>query len=318
MPFTSMPLNFGLDFTETIRSIKREIFGESIPPIFYHYTGLKGVLGIGGSCSFHAISTEDLADKTEIQHGVAIVQEEIQHALNRPGSRFAQWLLESLPDSLSARKAWTFTTCFCLELGSAFHCFKYGGYCLQVDTLSAPDPRLRPQGLLADVQYQRVLYVESEKRAAVRHAVDAIIACAGKSSRVNLQGPWAESIGRSHSRIAAQCLMDIVASLKSPEYAKDREWRIVCHPRFSIAASAPDLDDDAFRCLIKTRDDKKRYVELSILEQGQTFGSFPETVLPFSAIYVANDFREGSQEHSAILKMLERSGRPDIPLVPFP
>jgi hypothetical protein len=318
MPFTSWPLQFGFDLARTVLSITLDLRGKCIPSTLYHYTGLNGVLGIGNSCAIHATSVEDSKDQTEIEHGIDIIREEIQRKLRESGlTSFTRMLLESLPDALSARKHWTFVACFCPKRGSAFHCAEYGGYCLQFDTLSSSEPQLRAQGLYADVQYQHVVYKPSDQHKAIRRAVASITASAARNSSGERQGPWAESLVKSHARIVAQCLMDIIASLKSCKFAKDREWRIVCRPKSSLASSEPDLDDAAFNSRIEIRDDSKRRVELSVREQGEIIVPFPKRVVPFSAIYVTEDSHRRDEERSAILHMLEANGRSDIPLVPF-
>jgi hypothetical protein len=310
MSFTSWPLQFGLDLAETVGSI---------PPTLYHYTGLKGVLGIGNSCAVHAISTDDSKDRTEIEFGVGVVREEIKRRIAESGlTSFARMLLKSLPKALSARKRWTFVACFCPELGSSFHCGEYGGYCLEFDTYSTREPQLRPPVFYADVQYQHVIYDRTEQYEAIRQAIDSISACAVRNTRGEPQGPWAESMITIHTRTAAQCLMEIIASLKSSSFANDREWRIVCHPRSSLASSAPDLDDANFNSLIKIRDDSKRYIDLSVRPQGEILTAFPRAVVPFNKIHVPQDVYSRDEERLAIMEMLEANGRSDIPVIPFP
>ena len=319
MAFSSWPVAFGYDLAEAVQSIRLSLFGKGLPPVLYHYTGFRGVLGIGDSCALHAISTEDSKDQTEIQHGIEIVREEIQRKEESETNSFARTLLRSLPEALSSRKRWTLVACFCPDLGSTFHRSEYGDYCLRFDTLSSLDPQLRPRGLHADVRYQHVIYEPSEKHEAIRQAVNSIADATVRSSiGNNPQGPWVQSVVKLHARIAAQCLMDIIASLKSPTFCKDNEWRIVCCPRSSMASSAPDLDDHGFSPLINTRQDKKKYVELAVREQGETLVPFPRSAIPFRAIYVPDDFQRRENERLAILQMLGANGRSDIPLLKFP
>ena len=141
MSFSLRPVQFGNDLAETVHSIRLSLFGKGLPPVLYHYTGFKGVLGIGDSCALHAISTEDLEDQTEIQHGIEIVREEIQRKEGSNIDWFTRMLLRSLPETLSSRKPWTFVACFCPELGSAY-LRPLREYCLRFDTLSSPDPQL--------------------------------------------------------------------------------------------------------------------------------------------------------------------------------
>ena len=318
MPFTSWPLQFGLDLARGVREIRLNLLGKCIPPTLYHYTDLQGVLGIGNSCAIHATSVEDSKDQTEIAYGIGMTHEEIQRRVKESSlTRFARMLLESLPDALTARRPWTFVACFCPRRGSAFHCIEYGGYCLQFDTLSSPEPQLRAQGLYADVQYQHVIYASSDQHRAIRQAIASIVAAAVKNSHGDLKDPWMESITNAHARTAAQCLMDIIVSLKSIAFADDEEWRILCHPQSSLASSAPDLDDARFNSLIKARDDKKRYVALSACPQRKIITAFPKAIIPFSKIHVAQGLHRRDEERLAIMQMLEANGRGDIPVIPF-
>ena len=206
---------------------------------------------------------------------------------------------------------------FCSEPGSSFHCGEYGEYCLEFETGSSPDPQLRPLASYADVQYQHVIYDRSEQNETVRQAIDSICDCVARNTRGEPQGPWAESAVAMHARTAAQCLMDIVASFKASNFSNDREWRIVCHPKSSLASTAPDLDDANFNSQIKTHSDGKRYIELSVRPQGRIFSAFPRAVVPFSKIYVPQDVYSRDDERLAIMQMLEANGRSDIPVIPL-
>ena len=84
-----------------------------------------------------------------------------------------------------------------------------------------------------------------------------------------------------------------------------------------MASSAPGVDDNDFSLLINTRQDNKKCVELSVQEQGETLVPFPRSAIPFSAIYVPDDFQRRDNERLAILQMLGAKGRSDIPLLQF-
>ena len=312
MSFTSWPLDFAREVAEAVHSIRRDLFGQYLPPALYHYTSLEGVLGIGNSRILRATCVEDLGDQAEIRHGMEMVLAEIQQKEDSGIACFPKMVFTFLPETLAARKPWTFVACFCAKRASSFHQERYGPYCLRFDTLSSWDPRLRPLGLQADVQYHRVIYEPLQKRDAIRRALRSVVASAVSHSRGAPVGPWAASVARIHARMASQSLMDIISCFKGSDFRQDAEWRIVCRPRFSAAGSAPDLDDEGFRPLIKSGD--KRHVELRVQEQGEILVAFPRSVIPFSLIDGPDDSRRRDSDQQRIRQMLQENGRSDIEL----
>jgi hypothetical protein len=309
MPFSSWPLAFHQNLAETIGRIRRHLAPRHLPQALYHYTSFNGALGIIDSRALWATSVEDLEDQSEIHHGIEIVQAEVQRRQELCLAGFPQQLLRSLPEALSA--AWTFVACFRPQRVRQ----ERGPYCLQFDTFSNWEPRLRLSGLHADVQYHRVIYQPRKKRKAIHHAIDSIAKSAVRNSRGNLQGPWTESIVRTHARIASQSLMNIIASFKCCTFEWEDEWRVVCGPKYSAAASAPDRDDDGFKPLIKGgADGAKRHVELRIPEQQCTIDAFPRSEIPFSRIDIRDDCAGRDAERQRIHEALRDSGRSDIEL----
>jgi hypothetical protein len=251
-----------------------------------------------------------LEDQSEIYHGIEIAQAEIQRQ-ELCLEAFPQQLLRSLPEALSLRRAWTFVACFCPQ---RFQEERRGLHCLQFDTFSNWEPRLRPSGLHAEVQYHRVIYQPREKRKAIHSAVDSIAKSAVRNSRANLQGPWAEPMVRMHARIASQSLMNIIASFKRCTFEWEDEWRVVCSPKHSAAGSAPDMDDDRFRPLIKGGAEvAKRHVELRIPQwQRCIVDAFPRSEIPLSRIDMPDDCAGRDAERTCIREALSDSGRSDI------
>src|SRR5260370_27079289 len=107
--------------------------------------------------------------------------------------------------------------------------------------------------------------------------------------------------------------MNINSSFKCGTFEWEDEWRIVCRPRSSTAASAPDMDDDDFKPLIK-KDKKlnKRYVELRVPQQDDVLLAFPRSAIPFSAIHVCDDSAGRDAERQRIREMLQDGGQTDI------
>jgi hypothetical protein len=297
MPFSSWPLTFGHDLAETVGHIRSRLSPRQVPRALYHCTSTDGVLGIIDSKTLRATCVEDLKDQSEIYNGIEMIQAEVQRGRNLSVGSFPQQVLSLLSEALNTRRSWTFVACFRAKRGAKRVVQEYGPYCLQFDTFSNWEPRLRLPGLQADIQYHRVIYESARKCNAIQRAIDSIIILAAKNSRGDLRGPWAESIARIHARTASQSLMNIIASFKHSTFEWEDEWRIVCRPRCSIAGSAPDMADDGFRPLIKTDATRsgKRFVELRLVQQeNNVIRAFPGNAIPFSRIYVCDDSGTGT------------------------
>jgi hypothetical protein len=61
----------------------------------------------------------------------------------------------------------TFVTCFRFTQNEN----EREDYCLEFDTLSACEPRLRPTGLWAYVEYRRLIYWPEQQRRAIQQAI---------------------------------------------------------------------------------------------------------------------------------------------------
>lgn len=313
------PLAFHQDVAEAIGRIRRHLSPRRPPKNLHHYTSLDGALGIIDSRALWATRVEDLEDPSEIRHGVEMVRAEVQRRQELGLPRFPEQVLRFLSEVLIARRVWTFVACFRSKLAEK----ERGPYCLEFETLSDWEPRLRLSELHADVQYHRVIYQPSEKRKAIHCAIGSIVIAAARNSRGGPQGPWAESLARIYARIASQSLMNLIASFKCCIYEWEDEWRIVCGPRYSQNL-APDMDDDRFEPLIKPRaaafvhegghKESKRYVELRLPHQQRgVIVAFPSSEIPFNRIYYRSD-----TEHQRIRHALRGTGRPDVEILEHP
>jgi len=175
------------------------------------FTTIDGVVGIIKTRALWATCIEDLEDQTEIRHGIEMVQEEVRR---RQPDGFPGLVIELLSETLSTRRAWTFIACFRAKRESK----ERGPYCLQFDSLSDWEPKLRSTGLHVDVRYHRVIYEPAHRRKAVRHAFDAIIDLARRSSLGNAGGPWMQSIASAHAQAASQSLMDLISAFKRSSF----------------------------------------------------------------------------------------------------
>ncbi len=321
MPFNSFPLAFALDITSNVSSVRQSLQPSLCPPVLYHSTSFRGITGIIDARALWGTCVDELEDKTEIQHGVEMIEAEIRRRRFDRKS-IAGRVLRLAPEFLSERRRWTFVACFRGTLGrptdadpaAATKCVEWERdrpYCAEFETLSAWEPRLR-SGMHADQQYHRVVYDTDLQRAAIARIITATIDCSAKNCTGSLEGPWGESLAKNHARIVAQSLIDMISGFKSPAYGWEDEWRIVCRPRFTYAGSAPDLEDENFRPYIKSG--SLRYVELAAHEQGPIFSAFPTRVLAFRAIHVSDPGNRLVSERQRIRSMLDTSGRSDISL----
>jgi hypothetical protein len=308
------PTEFTSDIAKTVNSIRLRLLGGRLPPALYHYTCFDAVLKIGDSRVLWATSAADLADATEIEYGAELVEEQVQRKVKSGIAEFPEMILQRLPAALIDCKSWTFVVCFCPTSDSAFHWKDYGEYCLEFDTRRSWEPQLRPRTSDADVQYYRAIYWQCAQRGAIRRAIDAITDAATNNSSGVALGPWTESIARFCARNASQLLMDLVASFKASRFRREKEWRIVCRPNLSLNSSAPDLERDRFKHMVKG--DRKHYVELHTQapDRGQIIGGHPRLAVPFCSIRRQDGFLRDDDELRRIRQMLEDNGRSDIKL----
>jgi len=107
--------------------------------------------------------------------------------------------------------------------------------------------------------------------------------------------------------------MDLVASFKASRFRREKEWRIVCRPNLSLNFSAPDLERDRFKHMVKA--DRKHYVELHTPtpDRGQ-IGGHLRSAVPFCSIRRQDGFQCDDDDLRRIRQMLEENGRSDIKL----
>jgi hypothetical protein len=314
MSFLLKPSEFTSDVAQAVNSIRLRLLGGSLPPALYHYTCFDAVIKIGDSRGLWATSAADLEDAKEIEYGAELVRQEVRRKVKSGLAEFPQMVLELLPAGLIDSKPWTFVVCFCAMQGSGFHRKDYGEYCLEFDTRSSWDPQLRPRSSDADIRYYRAIYWRCVQRGAIRRAIGAIIDSAAKNTSGVAQGPWMESIAKFCARNASQLLMDLVASFKASRFRREKEWRIVCRPNLSLNTSAPGLERDNFKHLVKG--DRKHYVELQTPapDRGRIIGGPRIAPVPFCSIRRPDGFRSDDDELRRIRQMLEENDCRDIKL----
>ncbi|MBV9766040.1 MAG: hypothetical protein JOZ48_14435 [Acidobacteriaceae bacterium] len=322
MGFTSFPFAFARDITDAVNSVRRNLQPTACPPVLYHNTSFRGISGILNTRTMWATCVDDLEDETEIEHGVKTVEAEIRQRRLGGKKSVVGRLLQLVPELLRERRRWTFVACFRRTLerppdtdsALAAKCAKWDRdhpYCVEFETLSNWKPRLR-LGIRSDQQYHRVVYDRDVQRTAVARAIAKVIDLASKNCTGALEGPLAEGLAKSHARLVAQSLIDMVCGFKSPSYSWEDEWRIVCRPATRLASSAPEFEDDHFSPYVKSG--PTRHVELAAHEQGPISSLFQPRVLPFRAIYVSDSTNSFVRERQLIRSMLDDSGYSEVPI----
>jgi len=275
-------------------------FSQSAPTELHHYTGFEGLCGITRSRAFWAKSLTEQADQQELDYGISLLKEEIETRKRDSIPPFAGRVLNLVPGLLEDRKKWTFIACFCDDDDSPLHWEKYGKYRL---TISFPRNRaqtFQPMDLSAEYFSRPVLYDSDEHYKIIKEAVSILIDCFARfSGGDENQGPfnWME-IGCA--RDAAQLLLDIVVGFKRPDYASEREWRLVCHPEINLGSTAYL---DAERSLVVHVREAPRRLELRILHPLRASG------LAIPILRIRRDLSESSEP---LINLLRQCDRDDI------
>ena len=112
MRFLSSALALGQEITEAVNLIRGWVQPSAWPPVLYHGTDFHGVKGIIRTHALWGTCVNDLADKTEIEHGVEIIKDKIKRRRFSAQETISERLLELVPEFLQERKSWTFVACF--------------------------------------------------------------------------------------------------------------------------------------------------------------------------------------------------------------
>lgn len=310
MSFGMAPVGFASDLIATVDQLRLELFGGTPPPILFHYTSWRGVVGITNSRSLRATCVADLKDVSELQHGADLIHEEAANVARRSHSPWIRAVLPLIAHHARRRTRRTFVACFCGSSASKFHWKSYGHYCLRLETLSKHEPLLRPVLPKAYVSYHKVIYEEVQQRDAIRRAVATVAQALARSTWGVPHGHGKDSIVHFLARGASEFLLDLIVAFKRPVYAEDSEWRIVVRPWPRPLSSAPDWEDADFASLIRT-EQTQQYVELQVPAEAVTFVPLSVPRVPFSAV-TQSPFDDTPAECSLIRRTLDENGCTNI------
>lgn len=220
----------------------REDEGLAVPPrespvALYHYTDEKGLLGILRDECIWATDTEYLNDSAEIVYARREVVEQMQAAADQlsPGTGLATGSMVQMRAATLRSAANEFdhksedfgvyVSCFSEDGDSLSQWRSYGGYAIgfSADGLDAARPSRR--GTLAEtdghdrhgVCIARVSYgVDDPARRAIAEAVE------------ELSKPLAGFPGATGSVRLHNVVLPVLATIKHPCFADEREWRLIC------------------------------------------------------------------------------------------
>ena len=246
-----------LEFVQDISNLTREIAASTFtgpgPKILCHYTREESAKKIIATRTLWATCLTEQSDKTELRHGIALVEDLAMKLLDKERNPFVQDVLSGLADYMRSRRSMLFITCFCGGDASPFHAEKYGSVCFRFTRPCGGPPPLTLNGLGGDRWFSPVIYVENDQRRVVRNFLKAASMLLLKHSRGSPEWGRGEWMTTTPRRDLAQCLLTIVASFKRKKFRRDREWRLIISPTLSLSSSAPDLTDERFNSFIESK-----------------------------------------------------------------
>lgn len=208
-----------------------KLWHDATPPFpdqLYHYTTPEGVLGILASKRLWATHIRYLNDPTEIDYTVNLVRTAVETRL-----RALEWyerdhreteLLELIGETApSIADAWetAFVACFCEGEDAKTMWTNYGqaeGFALSFETASIESAGEPPHLL------QKVIYNERSHAYWIRAAIDGVLNVVPRPERslTDDELMWLAAAARA-------VIGKFAIIFKSPHFADENEWRLICH-----------------------------------------------------------------------------------------
>lgn len=260
MNFGFRNLEFVRDISDLTRQIAESTFEGPGPQILWHYTSEESSKKIVATRTLWATCLTEQSDKTELRHGITLVEETAMKLLDHERNPFVQNVLAGLADYMRSRRSMLFITCFCGGDASPFHIENYGSVGFRFTRPSGGPPPLVPSDLGVERWFSPVIYGENDQRRAIRKFLVAASALLSKHSVGSAERDHTGWMASTPQRDLGQCLLTIVASFKRRKFRRDREWRLIFSPALSLSNSAPNLIDERFNALIESQ--PKRHISL--------------------------------------------------------
>lgn len=194
----------------------------------YHYTDANGLLGILTSGKLWATEIRFLNDPSELTYGLSIVHEALERASQRRGLDFdaiRTWLASSLDLKEQLTQVYVVSFCADGDLLSQWRAYGGSGDGCSIEFSAECFRGLRKVIYCADEQecfggLRKVIYCADEQERYAAEWADA--AC----DLFESHGP-ARQVPDGLERLH----WEIVCTCKNPEYADEREWRVVYFPK---------------------------------------------------------------------------------------
>lgn len=219
-------------------SISQSIAGQRtpLPDRLFHYTNSAGMRGILESNRLWATNYRFLNDKSEIAHGVTILEQLVKDRLDKVDHAIIEELLSRLLRTANAFEGIfdCFVSCFCERNDLLNQWRDYaasgGGYAIGFNSreIGMRWGQLHPS---QDLILTKVIYDPATQTALIAEVVDSAV----RELKFILEED--STVESANTLIASCCqfvrsnIADYLLSFKHPAFAAESEWRLCLTPR---------------------------------------------------------------------------------------
>jgi len=234
----------------------------SRPDYLYHYTKADALRKIVESKTLWASNAYYLNDMSEVEYGCGIAAAAIDKVLIGKTSSAARQALQHTQSILqdksqAAIRAQTiFVACFCEEGNLLSQWREYGrpqGFSLAFKTKNLE--HMRPPGKSLSLALTKVLYRRGKQKKKIEALVNK--AAAVLADRNIAGGDFdrfaAKEVAEKAGEFLSQTLLVLITSLKAPDFAEEREWRLVAQPIYTSFPAQRALSSAGIRAVVKLR-----------------------------------------------------------------
>ncbi|MFM2415424.1 MAG: hypothetical protein RL385_147 [Pseudomonadota bacterium] len=292
-------LEIARTFPEFLAAARAGTIHANQPGHLYHYTDVRGLIGILQHGCLWATNSRFLNDASEASYALDLLERAIDECLERTSNEAAHKLLEPFKGRWVTNGYSFYVACFCQD-GDLLNQWRVyapnDGFSLRFDTAEL----LRGQDEANPRHYfslMRVVYDEDEQRALL----DELLGLAVKYAETHFPNPGdVDRADKSLRNSFHQPLMRLLLAFKHPAFNVEQEWRLV-------SGIGGPMSDTKFRA---GRYGLTPYIEFScpVLErqQGQ-----PRNKLPISQVRVGPN-ANGDLAGHATCGLLQSLGYGDV------
>jgi hypothetical protein len=180
-----------------------------------------------------------VGDSSEIDYGCQLAAEQLLNKTRNSDEGFVRASLENaidrllIPERRELRLVSLYVTCFCEsgDLLSQWRAYSgSGGFAIG---FGQSVQHLKAEGMTVS-PLQKVLYERQMQVARVADLIEEIVAIFRDSDvcRGETTSPSQEDVDNAAGEVA-QVLLATVVCFKAPDFAEEKEWRLVCQPQFA-------------------------------------------------------------------------------------